>query len=60
MNGVVMVSYFNQLRREGASVEESVLRGVELRLRPVLMTALVASLGLIPTVFTSGTGSEMR
>lgn len=60
LNGVVMVSCFNQLRREGASVEDVVLRGVHLRLRPVLMTALVASLGLLPMMFTSGTGSEIQ
>jgi len=56
----VMVSYFNQLRQEGASAEEAVLRGVQLRLRPVLMTALVAGLGLLPMVFATGTGSEIQ
>lgn len=60
LNGVVMVSYFNQLRREGATLEEAILKGGELRLRPVLMTALVASLGLIPLLFATGPGSEIQ
>jgi cobalt-zinc-cadmium resistance protein CzcA len=60
LNGVVMVSYFNQLRREGATLEDAVLRGGELRLRPVLMTALVAALGLIPLLIASGPGSEIQ
>lgn len=55
-----MVSYFNQLRREGAGLEDAVLKGGELRLRPVLMTALVAALGLVPLVFSSGPGSEIQ
>jgi len=60
LNGVVLVSYFNQLRRQGRSIEEAVIEGVQLRLRPVLMTALVAALGLIPLMFTQGTGSEVQ
>ncbi len=60
LNGVVMVSYFNQLRREGATLQDAVLRGGELRLRPVLMTALVAALGLIPLLVASGPGSEIQ
>ena len=60
LNGVVMVSYFNQLRREGASLEEAVLRGGELRLRPVLMTALVAGFGLLPILLAQGPGSEIQ
>jgi len=60
LNGVVMVTYFNQLRREGASLDDAVLRGGELRLRPVLMTALVAMLGLIPLVLATGPGSEIQ
>ena len=60
LNGVVMVSYFNQLRREGATLEEALLRGGELRLRPVLMTALVAALGLIPLLIATGPGSEIQ
>ncbi|MBI2505699.1 MAG: efflux RND transporter permease subunit [Candidatus Latescibacteria bacterium] len=60
LNGIVLVSYFNKLRQEGQSLEEAVLHGCELRLRPVLMTALVAALGLIPLLFATGPGSEIQ
>lgn len=60
LNGVVMVTCFNQLRQEGLSLQESIKQGVQLRLRPVLMTALVASLGLVPLMFSSSTGSEVQ
>jgi heavy metal efflux system protein len=60
LNGVVLVSYFNQLRQEGSPLEEAIKKGVELRLRPVLMTALVTMLGLVPLLFSSGTGSEIQ
>jgi cobalt-zinc-cadmium resistance protein CzcA len=60
LNGVVLVSYFNQLRQEGASLEEAIRKGAELRLRPVLMTASVTMLGLVPLLFSSGTGSEIQ
>ncbi|MCL5103900.1 MAG: efflux RND transporter permease subunit [Armatimonadetes bacterium] len=60
LNGVVMVSCFNQLRQEGYSLRDAVLTGVRLRLRPVLITALVASLGLVPLMFSNGTGSEVQ
>jgi cobalt-zinc-cadmium resistance protein CzcA len=60
LNGIVLVSYFNKLRQEGLSLQEAVLRGCELRLRPVLMTALVAALGLIPLLFATGPGSEVQ
>ncbi|MEW6749386.1 MAG: CusA/CzcA family heavy metal efflux RND transporter [Candidatus Latescibacterota bacterium] len=60
LNGIVLVSYFNKLRQEGMALGEAVLRGCELRLRPVLMTALVAALGLIPLLFASGPGSEVQ
>ncbi len=60
LNGVVMVSYFNQLRREGATLADAIVRGGELRLRPVLMTALVGALGLIPLLIASGPGSEIQ
>jgi len=60
LNGVVMVSYFNQLVRAGKTVDEAVLEGAMLRLRPVLMTATVASLGLIPILISSGIGSEVQ
>ena len=52
LNGRVLISYFNQLREEGNSVNDSVVDGALTRLRPVLMTALVASLGFVPSLAT--------
>ena len=60
LNGVVMVSYFNELRREGMKVGLAVIEGAVLRLRPVLITASVAALGLIPMLFATGPGSEIQ
>jgi cobalt-zinc-cadmium resistance protein CzcA len=61
LNGVVLVTYFNQLHRDqGLPVREAVERGAMLRLRPVLMTALCAMLGLIPLLFATGPGSEVQ
>ena len=60
LNGVVLVSYINSLRREGKSVHDAVFDGTLLRLRPVLMTATVAILGLLPLLFSSGAGSEVQ
>ena len=60
LNGVVMVSYFNELRREGMTVELAVIQGAILRLRPVLITASVAALGLVPMLFATGPGSEIQ
>ena len=60
LNGVVMVSYFNQLVAQGMSIDEAVTKGALLRLRPVLMTAMVASLGLIPLLLSTGIGSEVQ
>jgi cobalt-zinc-cadmium resistance protein CzcA len=60
LNGLVLVSYINKLRLEGMELDEAVLTGCELRLRPVLMTAVVAMLGLIPLLFATGTGSEIQ
>jgi cobalt-zinc-cadmium resistance protein CzcA len=60
LNGVVLVSYIRQLRREGLSLEDAVIQGATLRLRPVLMTASVASLGLIPLLLATGVGSEVQ
>jgi cobalt-zinc-cadmium resistance protein CzcA len=60
LNGIVLVSYFNTLREEGLRGEEAVITGCTLRLRPVLMTALVALLGLIPLAFAHGIGSEVQ
>jgi cobalt-zinc-cadmium resistance protein CzcA len=60
LNGVVLVTYINQLRAEGASLNDAIIRGTLLRLRPVLMTALVASLGLVPLLLARGAGSEIQ
>ena len=60
LNGIVMVSYFNELRREGINVELAVIKGAVLRLRPVLITASVAALGLVPMLFATGPGSEIQ
>jgi len=60
LNGVVMVAYFNQLREVGRNVEQAVQEGAERRLRPVLMTALIASLGLVPMLLATGPGSELQ
>ena len=60
LNGVVMVSYFNQLRETGRSILQAVQEGAERRLRPVLMTAMIASLGLMPLLFATGPGSELQ
>ncbi len=60
LNGVVMVAYFNQLREAGRSVLQAVQEGAERRLRPVLMTALIASLGLVPMLLATGPGSELQ
>jgi cobalt-zinc-cadmium resistance protein CzcA len=60
LNGVVMVSYFIELRRQGLGVDEAVMTGAELRLRPVLMTALVAGLGFVPMALSTGAGAEVQ
>ena len=60
LNGVVMVSYFNQLRNRGLAIEKVVRLGSERRLRPVLMTASIAALGLMPLLFMTGPGSEIQ
>ena len=60
LNGIVLVSYMNKLREDGYSLDEAVTSGALLRLRPVLMTALVALLGLVPLAFASGIGSEVQ
>jgi len=60
LNGMVLVSYFNQLREEGLSVLEAVTEGTLARLRPVLMTAAVASLGFLPMALAMGAGAEVQ
>ncbi len=59
-NGMVLVTYFNQLIRDGVPLNDACVRGALLRLRPVLMTALTTALGLIPLLFSTGTGSEVQ
>ena len=60
LNGVVMVTYFNQLLARGMSVAEVVAEGAKRRLRPVMMTASIAAFGLVPMLFASGPGSEVQ
>jgi cobalt-zinc-cadmium resistance protein CzcA len=59
-NGMVLVTNMNQLLQAGLAVEEASVQGAALRLRPVLMTALTTALGLLPLLFSSGTGSEIQ
>ncbi|MCA1765119.1 MAG: efflux RND transporter permease subunit, partial [Desulfobulbaceae bacterium] len=59
-NGMVLVTYLNQLLRDGVPVDEASIQGASLRLRPVLMTAITTALGLIPLLISSGTGSEVQ
>jgi len=60
LNGVVMVNYFNYLIAKGVEIKEVVVEGAIKRLRPVLMTALIASFGLVPLLFATGPGSEIQ
>ena len=60
LNGVVLVSYFNQLHAEGLPLLECVTQGARRRLRPVMMTAAISAFGLIPLLFASGPGSEIQ
>ncbi|MEP6935182.1 MAG: CusA/CzcA family heavy metal efflux RND transporter, partial [Nitrospirota bacterium] len=60
LNGVVKIAYINQLRDQGMSLDEAVLTGMVLRLRPILMTAVVAMMALIPLLLASGPGSEIQ
>ena len=60
LNGVVMISFINHLREEGKSVNDAVNEGAMTRLRPVLMTALVASLGFIPMALATSAGAEVQ
>ncbi len=59
-NGVVMLSFFNQLRERGMDLEEAVIKGAELRLRPIMMTSLLTILGLVPLLIATGPGSEIQ
>jgi cobalt-zinc-cadmium resistance protein CzcA len=59
-NGVVLVSFITQLRREGLSVMDAVKKGCELRLRPLLLTTLSAMVGLVPLLWASGAGADIQ
>jgi cobalt-zinc-cadmium resistance protein CzcA len=60
LNGIVLMSFIRQLREQGAGLQDAVITGALTRLRPVLMTALVASLGFVPMALNVGTGSEVQ
>ena len=60
LNGVVMLSFVSELRGEGRSLDDAVREGALTRLRPVLMTALVASLGFVPMAISTGAGAEVQ
>lgn len=60
LNGIVLVSYFNQLRSEGMAMRDVVVQGARRRLRPVLMTASITAFGLVPLLFATGPGSEIQ
>jgi cobalt-zinc-cadmium resistance protein CzcA len=60
LNGVVMVSYINELRRDGRDIDTAVREGAATRLRPVLMTALVAGFGFVPMAISTSPGAELQ
>jgi cobalt-zinc-cadmium resistance protein CzcA len=60
LNGVVLIAYINKMREEGRTVDDAVREGARVRLRPVLMTALVASLGFIPMAVATSAGAEVQ
>jgi cobalt-zinc-cadmium resistance protein CzcA len=60
MHGVLMVSYISQLRADGMTLDAAILKGATLRLRPVLMTAMVAIIGLIPASMATDVGSDVQ
>jgi len=60
LNGIMLISFINQLRREGRTVREAVIEGTLTRLRPKLMTALVASFGFVPMAIATGAGAEVQ
>jgi cobalt-zinc-cadmium resistance protein CzcA len=60
LNGLVMVSFIRRLREQGRALDDAIAEGALTRLRPVLMTALVASLGFVPMAFNAGIGSEVQ
>lgn len=60
LNGVVMVSFIRSLRESGRDLDTAILQGCDTRLRPILMTAFVASLGFVPMAIATGTGAEVQ
>ncbi|EGH26240.1 heavy metal efflux pump CzcA, partial [Pseudomonas amygdali pv. mori str. 301020] len=60
LNGLVMIAFIRSLREQGHSLHDAITEGALTRLRPVLMTALVASLGFIPMALATGTGAEVQ
>ena len=60
LNGVVLVNYFNYLIKNGVELKDAVIQGAIKRLRPVLMTAIIAAFGLLPLLFATGPGSEIQ
>jgi cobalt-zinc-cadmium resistance protein CzcA len=60
LNGIVIIAFIERLRREGLPVFDAVHQGASTRLRPVLMTALVASLGFVPMAIATGAGAEVQ
>jgi cobalt-zinc-cadmium resistance protein CzcA len=60
LNGLVLITYFNQLRARGLDAQEVVRQGSLRRLRPVLMTASITAFGLVPLLFATGPGSEIQ
>jgi heavy metal efflux system protein len=60
LNGLMMVSYYNQLRETGKSLLDAIIEGSLTRLRPVMMTAMVASLGFLPMALGHGAGAEVQ
>ena len=60
LNGLVMITYINDLVKQGMQTHEAIVEGALTRLRPVLMTALVASLGFVPMALATGTGAEVQ
>jgi cobalt-zinc-cadmium resistance protein CzcA len=60
LNGVVLISYFNQLREEGKDVRSAVIEGSLTRLRPILVTAVVAAFGFIPMALSTSAGAEVQ
>ncbi len=60
LNGLVMITFINHLRESGKRLDDSILEGSLTRLRPVMMTALVAALGFVPMALATGTGAEVQ